>query len=53
MQNGNAYEEGLDADIQPDALDDYRTNLPLYPAIQAYFREHQPPTLLFGATRTR
>lgn len=27
-------------------LYDYRNNLPLYPAWQAYFREHQPPTLL-------
>ena len=23
-----------------------RTNLPLYPAVQAYFRNHQPPTLM-------
>jgi pimeloyl-ACP methyl ester carboxylesterase len=34
------------ADIQMDLFYDYRTNLPLYPAIQAYFREHQPPTLI-------
>jgi pimeloyl-ACP methyl ester carboxylesterase len=34
------------ADIQLDVVYDYRTNLPLYPAIQAYFREHQPPTLI-------
>ena len=25
---------------------DYRTNLPLYPAVQAYFRKHRPPTLI-------
>jgi pimeloyl-ACP methyl ester carboxylesterase len=25
---------------------DYRTNVPLYPTWHAYFREHQPPTLL-------
>src|SRR5262249_53945777 len=25
---------------------DYRTNLPLYPQVQAYFRKHQPPTLI-------
>jgi len=34
------------ADIQMDIFYDYRTNLPLYPTIQAYFRKHQPPTLL-------
>ena len=34
------------ADIQMDIFYDYRTNLPLYPAIQAYFRKHQPPTLI-------
>jgi pimeloyl-ACP methyl ester carboxylesterase len=34
------------ADIQLDLFYDYRTNLPLYPAVQAYFRERQPPTLI-------
>jgi pimeloyl-ACP methyl ester carboxylesterase len=34
------------ADIQLDIFYDYRTNLPLYPKVQAYFREHQPPTLI-------
>jgi pimeloyl-ACP methyl ester carboxylesterase len=34
------------ADIQLDMLYDYRTNLPLYPAIQAYFRDRKPPTLI-------
>jgi pimeloyl-ACP methyl ester carboxylesterase len=34
------------ADIQMDIFYDYRTNLPLYPAIQAYFRKYQPPTLI-------
>jgi hypothetical protein len=33
-------------DIQLDIFYDYRTNLPLYPAVQAYFREHRPPTLI-------
>lgn len=33
-------------DIQLDLLFDYRTNLPLYPAVQAYFREHRPPMLI-------
>jgi len=34
------------ADIQLDIFYDYRTNLPLYPAVQAYFRKYQPPTLI-------
>jgi pimeloyl-ACP methyl ester carboxylesterase len=34
------------ADIQMDLFYDYRTNLPLYPAVQAYFRKYQPPTLI-------
>lgn len=34
------------AEVQMDLFYDYRTNLPLYPAVQAYFREHQPPTLI-------
>jgi pimeloyl-ACP methyl ester carboxylesterase len=25
---------------------DYRTNLPMYPAVQKYFRDTQPPTLI-------
>jgi hypothetical protein len=33
-------------DIQLDLFYDYRTNLRLYPAVQAYFRQHQPPTLI-------
>jgi pimeloyl-ACP methyl ester carboxylesterase len=27
-------------------LYDYRTNLPLYPAVQDYFRKYLPPTLI-------
>jgi pimeloyl-ACP methyl ester carboxylesterase len=34
------------ADIQLDLFYDYRTNLPLYPAVQAYFRDRQPPTII-------
>jgi pimeloyl-ACP methyl ester carboxylesterase len=34
------------AEIQLDMLYDYRTNPPLYPQWQAYFRAHQPPTLI-------
>jgi pimeloyl-ACP methyl ester carboxylesterase len=33
-------------EVQLDLFYDYRTNLPLYPAVQAYFREHRPPTLI-------
>ena len=29
-----------------DLLYDYRTNLPLYPKWQDYFRRHQPPALI-------
>jgi pimeloyl-ACP methyl ester carboxylesterase len=34
------------ADIQLDMLYDYRTNPPLYPQWQAYFRAHKPPALI-------
>ncbi len=34
------------ADIQLDLFYDYRTNPPLYPQWQAYFRSHRPPTLV-------
>ncbi|MHA6766412.1 alpha/beta fold hydrolase [Sphingobium ummariense] len=34
------------AEIQLDLIYDYRTNVALYPAIHAYFRQHQPPTLI-------
>ena len=33
-------------EIQMDLFYDYRTNLPLYPEVHAYFRKHQPPTLI-------
>jgi pimeloyl-ACP methyl ester carboxylesterase len=33
-------------DIQLDLFYDYRTNLPLYPKVQSYFREHKPPMLI-------
>lgn len=33
-------------DIQLDLFRDYGTNIPLYPQFQAYFRQHQPPTLI-------
>ena len=34
------------AEIQLDLFYDYRTNLPLYPQWQTYFREHKPATLV-------
>jgi pimeloyl-ACP methyl ester carboxylesterase len=41
---------GLDrpgnADIQLDMLYDYRTNVPLYPQFQEFFRKYQPPMLI-------
>ncbi len=33
-------------DIQLDLFYDYRTNVPLYPQFQAFFREYSPPTLI-------
>lgn len=33
-------------DYQVDLLDDYKSNVALYPEWQAAFREHQPPTLI-------
>lgn len=33
------------ADIQLDLILSYRTNVALYPAFQAYFRQHQPHLL--------
>jgi len=34
------------ADIQLDLFYDYRTNVPLYPKFQEFFRKYQPPTLI-------
>ncbi len=34
------------ADIQLDMLYDYRTNVPLYPQFQDFFRKYQPPMLI-------
>ncbi|WP_213806760.1 alpha/beta hydrolase [Granulicella sp. dw_53] len=33
-------------EIQLDLFYDYRTNLPLYPEFQEFFRKYQPPTLI-------
>lgn len=33
-------------DIQMDLFHSYGTNVPLYPEFQAFFRKHQPPTLI-------
>jgi len=33
-------------EIQLAMFYDYRTNVPLYPEWQAYFRKHQPPMLI-------
>jgi pimeloyl-ACP methyl ester carboxylesterase len=33
-------------EIQLDIFYDYRTNLPLYPKVQEWFRQRQPPTLI-------
>jgi pimeloyl-ACP methyl ester carboxylesterase len=34
------------SDIQLDMLYDYRTNVPLYPQFQEFFRNYNPPTLI-------
>jgi pimeloyl-ACP methyl ester carboxylesterase len=39
------------SDVQLDMMYDYRTNLPLYPKIQEYFRKYQPPTLIVWGER--
>ena len=49
--DGPAHDQaGMDRpgnqDIQLDIFYDYRTNIPLYPGWQAYFRERRPPTLV-------
>ncbi len=48
--NWTVDQYGLDRDgnkeIQLKLFMDYGTNPPLYPRWQAYFREHQPPTLI-------
>jgi len=41
----------MNADVQMDVMYDYRTNLPLYPAVQELFRKHQPPTLIVWGER--
>jgi pimeloyl-ACP methyl ester carboxylesterase len=33
-------------EIQLDLFYDYRTNVPLYPAFQEFFRKYQPPTMI-------
>lgn len=49
-ENWVLVQAGLDRpgnkEIQLDLFHDYRTNLPLYPAWQAYLRRHRPPTLV-------
>src|SRR6201991_1101132 len=41
----------MNADVQMDVMYDYRTNVPLYPKVQALFRKHQPPTLIVWGER--
>jgi pimeloyl-ACP methyl ester carboxylesterase len=40
-------------EIQLDLFYDYRTNPPLYPAWQRYFREHRPPMLVIWGKNDR
>jgi pimeloyl-ACP methyl ester carboxylesterase len=39
------------ADVQMDVMYDYRSNVPLYPQVQALFRKHQPPTIIIWGER--
>jgi pimeloyl-ACP methyl ester carboxylesterase len=39
------------ADVQMDVMYDYRSNVPLYPQVQALFRKHQPPTIIVWGER--
>jgi pimeloyl-ACP methyl ester carboxylesterase len=43
---GSARPAARSAEVQLDLFYDDRTNLPLYPAVQAWFRQYQPPTLI-------
>lgn len=46
MSLDNFYLARPDADeVQLDLFGDYKSNVALYPAFQAYFRKHQPPFL--------
>ena len=44
LDNGYLSRPGAD-DVQLDLFLDYASNVALYPAFQAYFRQHQPPLL--------
>jgi pimeloyl-ACP methyl ester carboxylesterase len=39
--------------IQMDMLYDYRTNVPLYPSIQKFFRERRPPTIILWGKKDK
>lgn len=39
-------DQGNNKQAQLDLFYDYRTNLPLYPRVQSYFRQYQPKTLI-------
>ena len=44
LDTHHMHRPGAD-EIQLDLILDYRTNVALYPAFQAYFRKHRPPLL--------
>ena len=46
MVDQNFLDRPGNQEIQLDLFRDYRTNLPLYPQWQAYFRSAKPPTLV-------
>jgi hypothetical protein len=49
--DGPSLDRPGNADIQLDMLYDYRTNVPLYPDFQAFFRKFKPPKLIVWGKR--
>lgn len=46
MEDHYLLDRDWNKDIQLDPFISYRSNPPLYPSWQEYFRKHQPPTLI-------
>ena len=46
LQDQSLLDRPGNNDIQLDLFYDYRTNVPLYPQFQSFFRDRRPPTLI-------
>jgi pimeloyl-ACP methyl ester carboxylesterase len=46
VMDQNGLDRPGNGSVQLDMLYDYRTNVPLYPEFQEFFRKRQPPTLI-------